>query len=177
MMGVLHHHLIWGLVGAVFVGFFAVQTVLIQPASQPPQGLKLAFDLIWLGIMYGTLDGLLLSVLPVFATWRAMKIRGWTDHWRGRIASGGLALAISVLVIALYHLGYPEFRGYQVVMIMVGVGIMSLVYLITGNPLTPVLGHIAMHIAAVLHGINSVSQLPPHYYQESIALIVRYLIH
>jgi len=60
---------------------------------------------------------------------------------------------------------------------MVGVGIMSLVYLITGNPLTPVLGHIAMHIAAVLHGINSVSQLPPHYYQESIALIVRYLIH
>lgn len=168
---ILRHHLTLGLVGAVFVGFFTVQTVLIQPASPPPEGLELAFDLTWLGIVYGALDALLLSVLPVFATWRAMEKKGWTKQWRGRIAGGAFALVISLVVIGLYHLGYPEFRGHEVLVIMVGVGIGSLFYLITGNPLTPVLGHIAMHIAAILHGMNTVSQLPPHY-QAIVALIM-----
>jgi hypothetical protein len=48
-------------------------------------------------------------------------------------------------------------------MVIIGVSVQSLAYLLTRSPLTPVIGHIAMHIAAVLYGINSVSQLPPHY--------------
>jgi len=175
----LRHHLVWGLVGAVVVGFFTVQTVLIQPASPPPQGVEFAFDLVWLGIVYGTMDGLLLSVLPVCATWRAMEIKGWTERWRGRIAIGAFALAISMIVILLYHLGYPECRGPQVLMITVGVSVMSLAYLITRNPLAPILAHVGMHIAAVLHGLNTVSQLPPHYYQQitAVAVITTSLVH
>ena len=45
----------------------------------------------------------------------------------------------------------------------IGNGVMSLGYILTANPLTAVLSHIAMHIAGVLHGPASVIQLPPHY--------------
>ncbi len=161
---------IWfgGLVGAAVISFFTVQTMLVQPASPPPQGLELGFDVVWLGIVYGAIDGLLLVVLPVFATLKAMEIKGWTKRWRGRIGGDALALAISLFVIAVYHLGYPELRGPEVVTIMLGVGVTALAYLITGNPLTPVHAHIAMHIAAVFHGLNTVAQLPPQYYTQVI---------
>ena len=153
----------WGLVGGVLVSFFTVKTVLMQPASPTPQGLELGFDLAWLGLIYGSMDGLVLSVVPVYATWQALTMLGWTKRWPGRLATGVLAILASMLVIGLYHLGYPEFRGPQVLIVIVGVSAQSLAYLLTRSPLTPVICHIAMHIAAVLYGINSVSQLPPHY--------------
>jgi hypothetical protein len=159
----VRHHWIWGIVGAILAGLFASRTVLMQPSSPSPQGLELGFSLLWLGVVYGAIDGLFLSVLPLSATWQAFTALGWTNRWTGRIAAGVLALAASLLVIAVYHLGYPEFRGPQVILVVVGVGIQSLLTLLTGSPIVVVLGHIAMHITAVLYGLNSVSQLPPHY--------------
>lgn len=52
--------------------------------------------------------------------------------------------------------------GKQVLAPVFGNGVMSLGYLVTGNPLAAVLSHIAMHIAGVLHGPASTMQLPPH---------------
>jgi hypothetical protein len=46
---------------------------------------------------------------------------------------------------------------------VIGNTAMTLGFLITNNPLAAVFSHIAMHIAAVLHGSASVIQLPPHY--------------
>ena len=66
-------------------------------------------------------------------------------------------------MIAVYHVGYPEFRGPQVIVVVLGVGVMSLAYIVTGNPTVAIISHVVMHIAAVLHGAESVSQLPPHY--------------
>jgi hypothetical protein len=40
---------------------------------------------------------------------------------------------------------------------------LSLFYVLTTNPLSAVLSHIAMHVTAVLHGLNTAVQLPPHY--------------
>ena len=159
----IRYHWLWGIAGAILAGFFASRTVLIQPSSPTPQGLELVFYLLWLGLAYGTIDALFLSVLPLSATWQAFSALGWTKRWGGSIASGVLALLASLLIIAVYHLGYPEFRGPQVGLIVVGVGIQSLIMLLAGNPMVVLIGHIAMHITAVLHGINSVSQLPPHY--------------
>ncbi len=113
--------------------------------------------------MYGLVDALLLSVLPVLATWHGLSLLGWTEHWQGRIAAGALALAASMFVTAAYHAGYPEFRSPQIISPIIGVGAMSLAYLVSGNPLAAVLSHIAMHVAAVLQGADSVIQLPPHY--------------
>ncbi len=154
---------VWGLVGAVLAGAFLVKNVLSQPASPRSEGLSLVFDLVWLGVVYGTLDALLLSVMPVFATWRAFSLLGWTTGWPGRVAVGVLALIAGMFVTAAYHLGYPEFRSPQVGGPVFGVGVSSLTYLLTTNPLAAVVSHVAMHIAAVLQGPETTLQLPPHY--------------
>lgn len=161
--GSIRHRWLLGLAVAVVAGAFASRTVLMQPASPTPNGAELVFDLLWLGLVYGGVDALFLSVLPLSATWQAFSELGWTKRWPGRIAAGALALAASLLIIAIYHLGYPEFRGPQVLLVVVGVGIQSLLTLLAGSPIVAVLGHIAMHVTAVLYGLNTVSQLPPHY--------------
>jgi hypothetical protein len=147
----------------VVVGFFSVRTVLWQPASARSEGLALAFNLFWPGLVYGSADALFLSVFPITATWRAFQGLGWTERWPGRLATGALSLLASLILIGAYHLGYTEFRGTQVLVIIVGVGVQSLACLLTGNPLPAILAHMAMHLTAVLHGMDSVVQLPPHY--------------
>jgi hypothetical protein len=161
--GWFRHHWLWGVIAAILAGAFVVVNVWSQPASPSPQGWELVFDLLWLGVVYGTADALLLSVLPVLATWQALSMLGWTKQWYGKVLVGIVAEAASMLVTALYHLGYPEFQGPQVVFPLIGNSVMSLAYLLTMNPLGAILSHIAMHIAAVLHGINTTFQLPPHY--------------
>ena len=149
-----------GVVGAVASGAFVVWSVLRQPPSPAPA--SPAFHVLWLGVAYGAADGLLLSVLPVAATWRALSAAGRKAPWGGRLLGGVLALAASLLVTAAYHLGYPEFRGASLAGPLVGCGVMSLAYVLARNPLAAVLSHVAMHVAAVLHGIDSTVQLPPH---------------
>src|SRR5687768_3008914 len=83
---VLTHHLGWGLLAAVLVGLFLVWTVLGQPRGARSQGLMLWADVIWLGVVYGLADALLLSVLPVIATWRMCSLLGWTSGTPRRLA-------------------------------------------------------------------------------------------
>jgi hypothetical protein len=52
-----------GCLGAAVAGTLTVWSVLRQPASPRPEGVALAFDLLWLGVVYGLVDGFLLSVL------------------------------------------------------------------------------------------------------------------
>jgi hypothetical protein len=158
------HNWIWGVVGALLFGAFVVRNIFSQPASARAAGLPLAFDLLWSGVVYGLIDALLLSVLPVLATWQAFSVLGWTNHWPGKIAVGALALIASLFVTVCYHLGYPEYRvPGGVVGPTIGNGVMTLGYLLTTNPITAIFSHIAMHVAGVLHGPASVMQLPPHY--------------
>jgi hypothetical protein len=153
----------FGVLAGAVAGAFVVANVLSQPTSAAPAGLDLVVALLWLGLVYGALDALLLSVLPVFATWRAFAGTGWSEGWPGRLAVGGVALAASALVTASYHLGYPEFRGPAVGAPVVGNSVMSLAYLASANPLSAVIAHVAMHVAGVLQGAETVVQLPPHY--------------
>lgn len=157
------HHWVWGLVGAVVLALFTIKNVLSQPISPRSEGISLVFDLLWSGVAYGLMDALLLTVLPVIATWQALTLLNWTANWPGKILVGAIALLASVLVTAAYHLGYPEYRGAGLSGPVIGNSTMTLGYLITNNPLAAIVSHIAMHIAAVLHGPASVMQLPPHY--------------
>ncbi len=159
----VRHHWVWGLVGGILLAAFTVNNVLSQPVSPRPQGLSLAFDLLWSGVVYGLMDALLLSVLPVLATWQAFSLLNWTGNWPGKILVGALAVVASLLVTAAYHLGYPEYRGGGLFGPAVGNTAMTLGYLVTNNPFAAIISHIAMHVAGVLHGPASVVQLPPHY--------------
>ena len=160
----LRHNWVWGIILAVLVGVFVVRNVLSQPTSAPSQGMSLAWDVVWLGVVYGALDALFLSVLPVLATSQAFSGFGWTQGLGGKIVVGIIALIASLIVTVVYHLGYPEYRVAGGVMgPSIGNTVMSFGYLLANNPIAAVFSHIAMHVAGVLHGPASVMQLPPHY--------------
>jgi len=159
----IRHNWVWGLVGAVLLSVFTVKNVLSQPISPRSKGFSLAFDVLWLGVIYGLTDALLLSVLPVLAAWQAFTLLGWTISVAGRMAAAVIAILASLLVTTAYHLGYPEYRGKGMIGPLIGNSTMTLGYLLTANPLAAMLSHIAMHIAGVLQGPASVTQLPPHY--------------
>lgn len=110
------------------------------------------------------IDALLLSVLPVLATWQGFSALGWTTSLPGKILVGVIAILASLLVTIVYHLGYPEYRvAGGVFGPTIGNGAMTLGYVLTTNPIAAIFSHIAMHIAGVLHGPATVIQLPPHY--------------
>lgn len=144
-------------------GFIAVKNVLAQASSPRRHGADYAADVLWPGFAYGLVDGLMLSVLPVLAVTESMESMGWTSDGIGHIGLGVIALAASLIVTAAYHLGYPEFRGRNVLWALLGNGVFTIAYLLTGNALAAVLPHIAMHIAAITHGPETTVQLPPHY--------------
>jgi hypothetical protein len=134
--------------------------VVLQTRSIPPAGSELAFALLWLGLVYGVVDAMLLTVMPVLATFRLF------EHTGPLIARGsrsGGAMAASLFVTGAYHWGYAEFQSEALVHPMIGNAIITLGYLLTANPLTPIVAHVAMHVAAVLWGIDTTVQLPPHY--------------
>jgi hypothetical protein len=160
---IIRHNWVWGLVGAALLILFTVKNVLSQPASPRSEGMTLVFDLLWSGVAYGLTDALLLSVLPVLATWQAFSQLNLTANIPGKVLVGVIAVFASLLVTAAYHLGYPEYRGTGLFGPVIGNTAMTIGYLLTNNPLAAILSHIAMHIASVLHGPASVIQMPPHY--------------
>jgi hypothetical protein len=125
-------------------------------------GSALVGSLAWLGLVYGALDAVLLSVVPVLAVYGSRPPEALSSA-AARIQWGALSLLASLAVTASYHLGFAEFRGPNLVQPLIGNGIVTLAYLLAGNPLAPILAHVIMHGAAVLHGAASTTQLPPHY--------------
>lgn len=162
----LSYQWLWGLVAAIIVSSLIIVMLLRSIRSQPemlepaprPQGVHLLGALLWEGLVYGMAEGLLLSVLPALITWQAVSSLGWTQSWYGSILSGIMALAASVVVIMVHHLGYRDYRGRKLVSAEVGCAPLSLAYLLTMNPLAASVGHSILHMAAVLRGI----ELPPH---------------
>jgi hypothetical protein len=150
-----------GILPGLALGAVLALSVLRQPASGTPSGWELLWAIVWLGLVYGTFDGLLLSVAPVLAVSRGETPGLWgrPGSWR----QGAIALAASLFVTAAYHLGYVEFRGLQLLQALLGNAIMTAGYLASRSATTPLLAHVIMHVAAVFHGMETTSQLPPHY--------------
>lgn len=163
LMSLLSKNWYWGLLAGAIVGAFLVRNVRSQAASARSTGTGLAFDVLWVGVGYGAVDALFLNVMPVVAVWNGLSAAGWTVAWPGKIATGFLALLASLLVTLLYHLGYPEFRNRKVALVLLGNTLITLAFLVSGNPLGAVVSHVAMHVAAVFQGPETMIQLPPHY--------------
>jgi hypothetical protein len=150
-----------GLIAGAAAATFSVAFVVSQPASAGPSGATLVWSIAWLGVFYGVIDALLLTVLPVTAIWAIA--RSWR---RGVLSVAGIALAsvaASIVVTAAYHLGFPEFRGAALVQPIIGNSVITLAYVLTGNRAAPIGAHIALHVASVLHAYETSVPLPPHY--------------
>jgi hypothetical protein len=160
---ILSHNWYWGVIGAFLAGAFVIKNVYSQPSSIRSTGLALLTDIAWPGFVYGLMDALLLSVLPVLAVRIALTDPVWTQNWLGKIGFGIIGLLASFFVTTAYHLGYPEFRGKNIIWPNIGNGVLSLAFILTMNPLAAILPHMAMHVAAMIHGKETTGQVPPHY--------------
>ena len=149
-----------GLLAGLALGALLTLNVLAQPGSPTPSGLHLVWNLLWLGVLYGIVDALLLNVLPgwIVGSGPAHEVAD-----RPLLRHASTALGASLLVTAAYHLGYHEFRGPALIQPLIGNALLTLGFLITQSPASAMVGHVIMHAAAVLHGMETTVQLPPHY--------------
>jgi hypothetical protein len=70
---------IWGVTGgAVVVAFMVFNVLNNELAYTRSEGLELVRALLWVRIVYGVVEALLLPVLPVTAVWLAFKSAGMT---------------------------------------------------------------------------------------------------
>ena len=163
MHEVLVKNWIWGLLAGVLASIFLVKTVRDQPFTRRSSGREFVFEMTWAGLIYGVMDALFLNVMPVITVWIGVSQFAWTTSIPGKIIVGTLGLFASLLVTLAYHLGYPEFRNRKVILVLVGNLIITLAFLLSGNPLGSILSHAVMHIAAILQGSETTIQLPPHH--------------
>ena len=115
---------------------------------------------LWLAVVYGTVDAVMLSVVPVLALYGTRP--GDDAGYGSRLGRALLALVASLVITAFYHLGFAEFRGGALMAPLVGNLVVTLAYLLGGNPLAPIIAHIMLHGAALLHGAGAGGVLPPH---------------
>lgn len=162
LLALLKENLIWGLVIGGGASLFLVRNVRSQPISRQTKGGALVFDLAWLGLAYGFIDALFLNVMPVLAVLMSFSQGEFGATWLGKFGIGALALFASLLVTLTYHLGYIEFRSRRVGLVLVGNAIITMAYLVSGNPLGAILSHTLMHVAATIQGPETTIQLPPH---------------
>jgi hypothetical protein len=143
------------------VGGFLAWNVLSQPRSRRSSGLNLVFDTAWSGIIYGLVDSVLLSIMPV-----QIILLSFPEQSNISLIFYGLLASITVTI--LYHVGFKEFRNKSVLKPVIGNSLCTLAFLITGNAVAAIISHIIMHIASVLHGPENKKQLPPHYPDDSL---------
>ncbi len=153
----------WGLLLGLVAAAVLVFTVLREPATARPGGWTLAGALLWRGIVYGAADGVLLSVFPILTVFGMFAAKPLRERRKKAVAGiGVLALALSLLFTAVYHLGYPDFRNSKVSRPLTGDVIWSVPTLVTLSPLGSPIAHVGLHTTAVLHSYDTDLFLPPH---------------
>lgn len=106
---------------------------------------------------------MLLSVFPILAVFGLFASKPLRERSKKAVAGiGALALAMSLLFTAAYHLGYPDFRGSKVSKPLTGDAIWSAPTLVTLSPLGAPIAHIGLHVSAVVHSYQTDLFLPPH---------------
>ena len=146
----------------VFFGALLSFIVLKQDATTRPTGAALAGAVLWRGVVYGAIDGLLLSSFPILATFAAFRGTRLERRRRGKLTIGAVALVASLLMAATYHVGYSDFRSGKVGNPIAGDMFWSMPTLLTLNPIGAPIAHATMHTTAVLHSYHTNLFLPPH---------------
>jgi hypothetical protein len=153
----------WGaLLGVVFAGATAA-IAFTETATAHPHGWRFAGAIVWRGIVYGAADGVLLSVFPILAVVAAFSAGPLRERSkRAVVGIGALALVVSLLFTAVYHVGYADFRGDKVRKPLIGDVVWSAPTLATFSPIGAPLAHVGLHVSAVVHAYDTDTFLPPH---------------
>jgi len=150
------------LLGIVFAGATAA-IALSEKATAHPHGWRFVGAIVWRGIVYGAADGVLLSVFPILAVVAAFSARPLRERSRRAVVGiGAVALVVSMLFTAVYHTGYPDFRGEKLRKPLIGDVVWSAPTFATFSPIGAPLAHIGLHVSAVVHAYNTDTFLPPH---------------
>lgn len=154
---------LWAVPLGVLAGALLTFTVLREPSTPHPHGLTFVGAILWRGVVYGAADGVLLSVFPILAVFALFASKPLRERSKQAVAGiGALALVVSLLFTAVYHAGYPDFRGSKVKRPLTGDVIWSGPTLVTLSPLGTPIAHIATHVTAVVHSYHTDLFLPPH---------------
>lgn len=148
--------------GLAAAGILTLVVVRSADATARPEGIDLIAAVLWRGVVYGATDGLLLSVFPILAVFAAFEGTRARQRPAGKLAIGAAALAASLAMTAVYHLGYSDFRSEKVRQPLAGDVVWSAPTLLTLNPIGAPIAHAGMHVTAVLHSYETDLFLPPH---------------
>jgi len=149
---------LWWSVGLGAAVGAAITRNVISEASMPhPSGSFYWFELAWRGVMYGTMDALLLFVFPAIVAYLLLRDESRRRHLRFAV----LTFVLSMAITATYHLGYQQFRGTDLVQPEVGAAIANVPAALTGNPIGAVVAHAVFHVGANVHTYRSATYLPP----------------
>ena len=147
----------WSIGAGALVAFGIVGKVLSDPSMEHPSGAFFWFELAWRGVLYGTMDALLLFVFPAAVAYLLLR----DGQRRHQLRFAALSLLLSLGITATYHLGYPQFRGGDLVQPEIGAVVAWVPTALTGNPIGAVVVHDAYHVAANVHAYGSEVYLPP----------------
>lgn len=149
----------------VLAGLALMQGVLARPATPHLSGASLDWALLYRGLVYGSVDGLLLFAFPWIVAWRAFD----AEHksWGTRIRASVVAFVSVLLITTTYHLGYRDFRSSKILMPNVGSTIGAVPTLVAANPVGSAVSHVFMHVTSVVHSPESDLFLPPHHTVEA----------
>jgi hypothetical protein len=152
--------MVWSVLLGLIFGALMVQNVLSRPETERFTGAYLVWLVIWRGLIYGGMDGLLLSSFPWIVTWRAFDVG--KKPLGKKIAFGFLAWLFILVVTTAYHLGYSDFRSRKIIQPNIGNTIISVPTLVSANPIGSPITHAIMHTTAVIHSPKTELFLPPH---------------
>jgi len=144
----------------IVVGVVMIGRALSEPQTGRFMGAALVGEIVWRGLIYGAIDGLLLSGFPWLVAWRAY---GAEAAGCGRRIAASLVAIIGVMIVtSVYHAGYLDFRGRKLAQADIGNLIMSAPTILSGNPMASAVTHAMLHTAAVVHAPGTSLFLPPH---------------
>jgi hypothetical protein len=145
----LRTNLWWSLGVGALVGVAVVRQVTGQAGTSHPKGAFFWFELVWRGLVYGSVDALVLAVFPAVVAYLVM--RGNRKGLARKTAFAGLVVLFSVIVSAAYHAGYSTYRGSTMSKPLTGTVMWNIPAALTGNPAGAVVAHAAVHSSAVVH--------------------------
>jgi hypothetical protein len=149
LRGLWRLNLTWSLVVGGVAGIVVAAVVLGSAGTDHPDGWRWWFEIGWRGVVYGTVDALTLFVFPAAVAYLLMH--GDRTGARRKVGYAGLVLALSLVVSASYHLGYPEYRDSDLRSPLVGTVLADSAAMLTGNPVGALVTHGTAHVSAVVH--------------------------